>query len=78
MPRLEHEHQSRPLRYREQLGLIATARHPNGCREYSDETADNVRTIRKLLDLGSPTSLISEVLSRDTTGRSFGACATVA
>ncbi|WP_213813987.1 MerR family transcriptional regulator [Glaciihabitans sp. dw_435] len=57
----------RSLRYYEELGLIATTRQPNGYREYSEATVDTVRTIRTLLDLGFPTSLVGEVLSCNTT-----------
>jgi DNA-binding transcriptional MerR regulator len=68
---------ARSLRYYEQLGLITTERRPNGYRDYSDETLDTVRTIRMLLDLGFPTSLIGDVLACDTRDVVAADCSTV-
>lgn len=67
----------RSLRYYEKLGLIATTRQPNGYREYADETIEAVRTIRTLLDLGFPTSLIGDVISCDTTDPRAADCSNV-
>ncbi|MEF2977640.1 MerR family transcriptional regulator [Subtercola sp. YIM 133946] len=67
---------ARSLRYYEQIGLISTTRRSNGYREYSEDTVGTVRTIRMLLDLGFPTSLIGEVLSCDASGASAAAGAT--
>lgn len=68
---------ARALRYYEQLGLIAATRQSNGYREYTDETVDQVHLIRRLLDVGFPTSLIGEVLSCDTTDARSGDCSNV-
>jgi len=52
----------RSLRYYEELGLISSARKSNGYREYDESAIDIVKTIRSLLDLGFPTSLIERIL----------------
>ncbi|WP_157560856.1 MerR family transcriptional regulator [Humibacter albus] len=52
----------RSLRYYESLGLISSRRQPNGYREYDSSAAETVGTIKSLLDLGFPTSLIERVL----------------
>lgn len=53
---------ARSLRYYEQIGLITSARLANGYRDYDETAADTVETIKSLLDLGFPTTLIERVL----------------
>ena len=52
----------RSLRYYEQVGLIQSAREPNGYRAYDESAVAAVVTIRSLLDLGFPTDLIQGIL----------------
>jgi DNA-binding transcriptional MerR regulator len=52
----------RSLRYYEQLGLISSERQPNGYRDYDTSTVQVVETIKSLLELGFPSSLIERVL----------------
>lgn len=52
----------RSLRYYEQLGMISSVRRPNGYREYDDATVTVVDTIKTLLGLGFPSTLIERVL----------------
>lgn len=53
---------ARSLRYYEQIGLIDSHRLPNGYRDYDDSATETVATIKSLLDLGFPTTLIERVL----------------
>lgn len=53
---------ARSLRYYEQLGLIKPERRTNGYREYSKTDVQIVETIKTLLDLGIPTTLIQQIL----------------
>lgn len=52
----------RSLRYYEQLGLISSERLANGYRDYGEDALSAVQTIKKLLALGFPTELISQIL----------------
>lgn len=52
----------RSLRYYEELGLISSVRQPNGYRDYDEATAGVVSTIKSLLELGFPMTLIGRVL----------------
>ncbi|WP_431926588.1 MerR family transcriptional regulator [Amycolatopsis tucumanensis] len=52
----------RSLRYYEELGLISSVRQPNGYRDYDETTVGVVSTIKSLLDLGFPMTLIERVL----------------
>ncbi len=52
----------RQLRYYEQKGLIGSERSSNGYRTYSDDTVEQVRQIRALLDSGFNTELIAQLL----------------
>ncbi|SFK87612.1 MULTISPECIES: MerR family transcriptional regulator [Amycolatopsis] len=52
----------RSLRYYEELGLISSVRQPNGYRDYDEQTVAVVSTIKSLLDLGFPMTLIERVL----------------
>jgi len=53
---------ARSLRYYEQIGLITSERLSNGYRDYDASAAETVETIKSLLDLGFPTTLIERVL----------------
>ena len=53
---------ARSLRYYEQVGLITSERLSNGYRDYSDDAVSAVETIKSLLELGFPTTLIERVL----------------
>lgn len=53
---------ARSLRYYEQLGFISPERRSNGYREYDESDVETVGTIKMLLDLGLPTTLIEQVL----------------
>jgi DNA-binding transcriptional MerR regulator len=53
---------ARSLRYYEQIGLISSERLSNGYRDYDETAAETVETIKSLLDLGFPTTLIERVL----------------
>jgi DNA-binding transcriptional MerR regulator len=53
---------ARSLRYYEKLGLISSEREPNGYREYDASAVRTVTTIKSLLELGFPTTLIEQVL----------------
>lgn len=52
----------RSLRYYEQQGLLAPARHENGYREYSPLAEEQVRTIQFYLSLGLSTEQIASFL----------------
>lgn len=52
----------RSLRYYEQQGLLAPARHRNGYREYSPLAEEQVRTIKFYLGLGQLTEQIAGFL----------------
>jgi DNA-binding transcriptional MerR regulator len=52
----------RSLRYWEQQGLLRTQRRGNGYREYAEDAAVTVTTIRSLLDIGLPTAAIRQIL----------------
>ncbi|ONI72577.1 hypothetical protein BWI15_20260 [Kribbella sp. ALI-6-A] len=52
----------RSLRYYEELGLITSVRQPNGYRDYDEATVGLVSTIKSLLELGFPMTLIERVL----------------
>lgn len=52
----------RQLRYYEQKGLISSERSSNGYRTYADDTIEQVRQIRCLLDSGFNTELIARLL----------------
>lgn len=52
----------RSLRYYEQQGLLAPARHENGYREYSPLAEEQVRTIKFYLGLGLSTGQIAGFL----------------
>jgi DNA-binding transcriptional MerR regulator len=52
----------RSLRYYEQLGLISSERSANGYRDYGEDALTAVQMIKKLLALGFPTELISQIL----------------
>ncbi|MFK4837049.1 MerR family transcriptional regulator [Microbacterium sp. ZW T2_14] len=64
----------RSLRYYEQQGLLTSDRLPNGYRVYPENSVAVVETIRSLLDIGLPTSLITEVLPCTVGERSESAC----
>lgn len=53
---------TRALRYYEDEELIVPSRMPNGYREYGDYLVDRVIQIRGLLDTGSPTRVIKQIL----------------
>jgi DNA-binding transcriptional MerR regulator len=53
---------ARSLRYYEKLGLISSERESNGYREYDASAIHIVGTIKSLLELGFPTTLIEQVL----------------
>jgi DNA-binding transcriptional MerR regulator len=52
----------RSLRYYEELGLISSVRRPNGYRDYEESAVGMVSTIKSLIDLGFPMTLIERVL----------------
>ncbi|WP_432935873.1 MerR family transcriptional regulator [Kribbella sp. CA-253562] len=52
----------RMIRYYEQQGLLESARHANGYREYDDQAPVVVGHIRKLLAAGLPTATIAGLL----------------
>lgn len=52
----------RLLRYYEEQGLIASAREPNGYRDYDEAFVDRVLQIRGLLAAGLPTRIIKQIL----------------
>lgn len=52
----------RSLRYYEEQGLLAPARHQNGYREYSPLAEEQVRTIKFYLSLGLTTEQIAGFL----------------
>jgi DNA-binding transcriptional MerR regulator len=53
---------ARSLRYYDQLGLITSERLSNGYRDYDEAAVATVDTIKSLLELGFPTTLIERVL----------------
>ena len=64
----------RSLRYYEQQGLLAPDRSSNGYREYPSNAVATVETIRALLDIGLPSTLVREVLPCTVGDRSEAAC----
>jgi DNA-binding transcriptional MerR regulator len=64
----------RALRYYEEQGLLRAERHSNGYREYAPDAVAIVETIRSLLDIGMPSSLVKDVLPCTVGQRSEAAC----
>jgi DNA-binding transcriptional MerR regulator len=64
----------RALRYYEEQGLLTAERQSNGYREYAPNAVAMVETIRSLLDLGMPSSLVKDVLPCTVGERSEAAC----
>lgn len=64
----------RSLRYYEQQGLLTSQRQPNGYREYGDNAVAIVETIRSLLDIGLPTTLVQQVLPCTVGEKDDAAC----
>jgi len=62
----------RSLRYYEQIGLITSDRLSNGYRDYDQTAAETVETIKSLLELGFPTTLIERVLPCTGEGAALG------
>ncbi|MBB5915669.1 DNA-binding transcriptional MerR regulator [Nocardia transvalensis] len=62
---------TRALRYYEQQGLLAAARHGNGYRTFDVSAVDTVQRIRALLAAGLTTDAIARVLpcTRDSSPR---------
>ena len=53
---------ARMLRYYEDQGLITPRRLDNGYRDYDERLVDRVKQIRRLLDSGIPTRIITDML----------------
>lgn len=53
----------RLLRYYDKQGLIAPGRSSNGYRVYDEDNVDRVMQIRGLLEAGSPTKIIKQIMS---------------
>jgi DNA-binding transcriptional MerR regulator len=64
----------RALRYYEQQGLLTSERLPNGYREYAKNAVATVETIRALLDIGLPSTLVKTALPCTVGQRSEAAC----
>lgn len=64
----------RALRYYEEQGLLTAERQSNGYREYAPNAVAMVETIRTLLDIGMPSSLVKDVLPCTVGERSQAAC----
>ncbi|MRG58398.1 MerR family DNA-binding transcriptional regulator [Agromyces sp. CFH 90414] len=64
----------RSLRYYEQQGLLSSERSLNGYREYASNAVATVETIRALLDIGLPSTLVREVLPCTVGERDESAC----
>lgn len=64
----------RSLRYYEQQGLLTSARRENDYREYPANAVAVVDTIRVLLKIGLPTTIIGEVLPCVIGEKSEAAC----
>lgn len=64
----------RALRYYEEQGLLSAERQSNGYREYAPNAVAMVETIRSLLGMGMPSSLVKDVLPCTVGERSEAAC----
>ncbi|RAG80421.1 MerR family transcriptional regulator [Streptacidiphilus pinicola] len=64
----------RLLRYYERVGLLSSARLPNGYRAYEPAAEQTVLRIRALLAAGLPTAVIREVLPCGRSDGSLRAC----
>jgi len=64
----------RALRYYEQQGLLASERESNGYREYAPNAVATVETIKALLDMGLPSTLVKDVLPCTVGQRTDSAC----
>ena len=64
----------RALRYYEEQGLLSAERQSNGYREYAPNAVAVVETIRSLLDIGMPSTLVKDVLPCTVGEKSEAAC----
>jgi len=64
----------RALRYYEEQGLLSAERQSNGYREYAPNAVAVVETIRSLLDIGMPSTLVKDILPCTVGKKSEAAC----
>lgn len=64
----------RSLRYYEQQGLLTAERRSNGYREYAENAVATVETVRSLLSIGLPSTLVKDILPCTVGRRAESAC----
>lgn len=68
---------ARSLRYYEQRGLITSRRRPNGYRDYDPSAVETVASIKSLLALGFPATLVADVLPCALAGANTKSCSDI-